>query len=94
MRIVLPARKCGKTLARELLIENAAMALIYDAGGVMPFATLWQAMPVTRRELQRALDRQITLGNVKRRRDGEPVTLTASARAAIAAGREPLELAA
>jgi hypothetical protein len=94
MRIVFPVRQCGKSFARDQLIENAAMALIYDAGGEMPFAALWQAMPVTRRELQRALDRQITLGNIKRRRDGEPVTLTSSARAAIAAGREPLELAA
>lgn len=94
MRIVLPARQCGKTLAREDQIDRALLALIFDAGGEMPFADLCAAMPATRRELWRSLGRQYSLGNVKRHHDGAPITLTASARAAIAAGREPLELAA
>lgn len=92
MMIVFPARRAGKTAARDALTDRAALALLYDAGGEMPFAELWRRLPVTRRELWRSLHRQYDLGNVKRHTEGEPIRLTASARAAIAAGREVLEL--
>lgn len=93
-RVVIPAREQGKTLARDEMIDRTVLALLFDAGGEMCFHDLWQAMPITRRELWQSLNRQYTLGNVKRHREGEPLILTASARMAIAAGRERLEMAA
>lgn len=62
------------------------LARLYDAGGELPFNRVWEGL-CTRREAFRILDRQYTLGNVKRHRSGEPITLTSSARIAIAAGR-------
>lgn len=94
MRVVIQARQAGKTAQRMDMVERAVLALIFDRGGTMPFAELWRALPCTRREIFWALDRQCRLGNVKRHRTGEPIVLTSSAMAAIAAGREVLELAA
>lgn len=67
----------------ESMILNAA----YDAGGEIAYDSLCAAVPATRRNLFHALVRQSDLGNIRRHRTGEPITLTASARAAIAAGR-------
>lgn len=69
------------------------LVLAYDAGGAIPFAELWKAMPATLNEIFTAIRAQFTLGNVKRHHNGEPITLTASARAAIAAGRAIMTVA-
>ena len=92
-RIILPSRQTGKNYEREQLIDAAALALLFEAGGEMAFAELWQAMPATRREIWRSLNRQYTLGNIKRHREGEPIILTSSAKTAMAAARFPLQYA-
>jgi len=71
-------------------VQRALLVRLYDAGGTMPFADLVAAMPVPRRHIWRAINAQHMIGNVKRHRDGQPITLTASARSAIAAGRAML----
>lgn len=84
---IIPARQCGKSFAREVAVDRAVLLALFEAGGELDFLRLFTLLPVTRRELYRSLNRQHTLGNVKRHRTGEPIALTASARAAIDAGR-------
>lgn len=68
-------------------VESMVLNAAYDAGGAIAYEALSAAVPATRRKLFHALVRQSDLGNIRRHWDGEPITLTASARAAIAAGR-------
>ncbi len=84
---IISARQFGKSLAREASVDRAVLLALFEAGGELDFVSLYTLLPVTRRELFRSLNRQHTLGNVKRHRTGEPIALTASARAAIDAGR-------
>lgn len=68
----------------ELMVLNA----VFDAGGQIALADLRAALPIIKaEEMHKAVTRQASLGNLKGHVWGEPVTLTASARAAIAAGR-------
>lgn len=85
--VTLPARQAGKTMARNHALDRAVLALLYDAGGEMPFADLWRALPCTRRDVWQSLHRQYDLGNVRRHREGEPIQLTKSAIVAVSAGR-------
>jgi len=85
--VSLPARQTGKTLARETQLDFMVLAKLFEAGGALPFARLAEGFPATRPELLAALARQYRLGNVKRHQQGEPITLTASARIAVGAGR-------
>lgn len=83
----IPERAARDPKARNHAIDRMVLALLYDAGGEMPFADLWKALPCTRREVWRSLHRQYDLGNVRRHRSGEPIILTHSAIVAISAGR-------
>lgn len=65
-------------------LQSAMLAVLYDAGEPLTLKALEAALRCTRRDLWSAVRDQHRLGNIKR---GEPITLTASARAAIAAGR-------
>lgn len=91
--VQLPDRGAPPTVARAEAIQMTMLVLAYDAGGAIPFAELWKAMPATRNEIFTAIRAQFTLGNVKRHHNGEAITLTASARAAIAAGRAIMTVA-
>jgi hypothetical protein len=71
-------------------VEMAVLNAAFDAGGAIAIEELRQSIPADRRRIWRAIYTQADLGNVKRHRDGQPVTLTASARSAIAAGRRML----
>jgi len=86
-QILQPARQTGKSAAREVQLDFLLLAKLFEAGGEMPFAQLADGFPATRPELLSALARQYRLGNVKRHQHGEPITLTASARVAVGAGR-------
>lgn len=66
-----------------IMVLNA----VYDAGGDMDYEALREAIPASGSSIWKALRSEYHLGNVKRRHDDEPITLTASARSAIAAGR-------
>jgi hypothetical protein len=84
----IPARAIGKVVDRETAVGMAVLNLAYDNGGEIGFDQLWKALPCTRREIWKACRTEAGLGNLKRHRVGEPITLTASARSAIRAGRE------
>jgi hypothetical protein len=68
-------------------VEIAVLNAAFDAGGSIMIEDLRRTIPAPNRRIWRAIYTQADLGNVKRHRDGQPVTLTASARTAIAAGR-------
>ncbi|GLV28476.1 hypothetical protein TomTYG75_09980 [Sphingobium sp. TomTYG75] len=57
---------------------------LFDATHPMSVTELETQLRVTRRDLWSAVRAQATLGNVRK---GQPLELTAAARAAIAAGR-------
>lgn len=86
-QILQPARQTGKSAAREVQLDFLLLAKLFEAGGELPFSQLADGFPATRPELLSALARQYRLGNVKRHQHGEPITLTASARIAVGAGR-------
>lgn len=86
-RVFIPAHRAGKTVIRDDALDAALLGTLFDHGGEMGFHQLWQLLPCTRRELMRAIGRQHDLANIRRWNDGQPVTLTRSARVAIAAGR-------
>lgn len=67
----------------EMLVLNS----LFDAGGTMTVAELRAATSADGRALRKAIDAQRAIGNLRQAGAREPVTLTASARAAIAAGR-------
>ncbi|MBB5985331.1 hypothetical protein [Sphingobium lignivorans] len=60
---------------------------IFDAGGTMDLVALRAALPATGRDLRKAIVHQRSLGNLRLCEVEGTLTLTASARAAIAAGR-------
>jgi|GEM_PF-2927529 len=96
--VILPARRAGKSLfaaavsaaQAEILhaqaVDRAVLVKLQDLGGEVHFNQLWDALPVSKRDLYRSLARQHALGNVKRHHRGEPIALTAAARFAIEAG--------
>lgn len=68
--------------------------MAFDEGGAIEEERLVAAAgPYNRRRMWHAISRQVNLGNVRRRQFGEPVTLTAAAIAAIAAGRHTVRKA-
>ena len=86
----LPARRIGKShnMERRKHLDAVLLALVYQNGGEVAYNALLQALPCTDRELFASIGRLQTLGNLRRSRPGEPVTLTASARIAIMAGEK------
>ncbi|OJY65503.1 MAG: hypothetical protein BGP16_12820 [Sphingobium sp. 66-54] len=67
----------------ELLILNAA----FDAGGSIAMPALREAVPARGVDIRKAISTQRNLGNLRQSAADQPIALTASARAAIAAGR-------
>jgi len=90
-RIILPPRQKGDGLTREAIIDRAALALLFEAGGEMMFSELWKCLPCSRRELSRGMLRQYAHGNIKRHLADEPLTLTAAAMLAMEAARFKME---
>lgn len=68
-------------------LEMMVLNRIFDAGGAMDLAGLRAALPATGRDLRKAIVHQRSLGNLRLCEAEGTLSLTASARAAIAAGR-------
>lgn len=90
MSILHLPRSAATVRQREEAIDRAVLAALHAAGGEAPFARLRDQLPCSPRELWRSLNRQFTLGNIRRHRECEPIALTASARVAMDAAREAL----
>lgn len=67
----------------EMIILNAA----FDAGGTIAMKELRACTPATGINIRKAINAQRNLGNLRQFQPADPITLTASARTAIAAGR-------
>ena len=65
-------------------VQARLLNALYDAAHPMSVTELETQLRVTRRDLWSAVRAQAVLGNVRK---GQPLELTAAARAAIAAGR-------
>lgn len=65
-------------------VQARLLNALYDAARPMSVTELETQLRVTRRDLWSAVRAQAVLGNVRK---GQPLELTAAARAAIAAGR-------
>ena len=65
-------------------VQARLLNALYDATHPMSVTELETQLRVTRRDLWSAVRAQAVLGNVRK---GQPIELTAAARAAIAAGR-------
>lgn len=65
-------------------VQARLLNALYDAAHPMSVTELETQLRVTRRDLWSAIRAQAVLGNVRK---GQPLELTAAARAAIAAGR-------
>ena len=65
-------------------VQVRLLNALYDATHPMSVTELETQLRVTRRDLWSAIRAQAVLGNVRK---GQPLELTAAARAAIAAGR-------
>lgn len=82
-----PARQGSRIIANAFFAVNLQMRMLnalFDAAHQMSVTELETQLRVTRRDLWSAIRAQAVLGNVRK---GQPLELTAAARAAIAAGR-------
>lgn len=82
-----PAQQGRRIIADAFFSVNLQMRMLnalFDAARPMSVTELETQLRVTRRDLWSAVRAQAVLGNVRK---GQPLELTAAARAAIAAGR-------
>ena len=82
-----PAQQGRRIIADAFFSVNLQMRMLnalYDAAHPMSVTELETQLRVTRRDLWSAVRAQAVLGNVRK---GQPLEITAAARAAIAAGR-------
>lgn len=78
------ARPCGKNFTHRQSIEIGMLNALFDRQQPMSVTELETHLRCTRRDLWAAIRHQHQLGNVRK---DQPISLTASAHIAIAAGR-------